>query len=162
MCWTNDNATTRLASVALERVCQSPPEQRVLDFGSGTGVLAFVALFSGASTVWGVDIDPVSVEASQHNATLNGLSDRANFTLPSALLDDSFDVVVANLEAPTLLSCAPEILRRAARARRVVLTGFLADRSAEMAAAFAPWAVERSLHEEDWALLELVPQAGAK
>jgi ribosomal protein L11 methyltransferase len=156
------HATTRLASVALERLCRSHPEQRVLDFGSGTGVLAFVALLAGASSVWGVDIDPVSVEAAQRNATLNGLAERTHFTLPDALPDHAFDVVVANLEAPTLLECAPEILRRAAQAQRLVLTGFLADRSAQMAAAFSPWAVEHSAHEGDWALLELVPQAATK
>ena len=157
------HATTRLASVALERICRARATHRVLDFGSGTGVLAFVALLSGATSVWGVDIDPVSVEAAERNAALNGLSGRTHFAQPAALREGAFDVVVANLEAPALLECAPEILGRAAHAQRLVLTGFLGDRAAEMAAAFAPvWSTQHTAHEEDWALLELTPAAACK
>ena len=155
------HATTRLASVALERVCAGRRELRVLDYGSGTGVLSFVALMSGAGSAWGVDIDPVSVEAAQRNALLNGLAERVTFAMPDALGGDlGFDVIVANLEAPALLSCAAEIVRRAARAERLIVTGFLTQREGEIAVAFAPSLVlERAEHEEDWALLELVPRA---
>ena len=148
--------TTRLAAAALERSCAERPVARLLDFGSGTGVLCFVALLSGASAAWGVDIDPVSVAAAGRNAGLNGLSERCWFGLPDALPEERFDCVVANLEAPTLLSCAPELRRRAAHAERLILTGFLGAREAEIAAAFAPAFVSRRVeHEGDWALLEL-------
>jgi ribosomal protein L11 methyltransferase len=153
------HATTRLASRALERACRAEPGRRVFDFGSGTGVLSFVALLSGASSALGVDIDPVSVEAAQRNATLNGLGERASFALPGAASAAGFELVVANLEAPTLLALASEIARGAAAAQRLILTGFLADRGPEMSAAFAPaFRVAHTDQEEDWALLELVPR----
>ncbi|HWZ93153.1 MAG TPA: 50S ribosomal protein L11 methyltransferase, partial [Polyangiaceae bacterium] len=152
------HATTRLASAALERACELHPGARVLDFGSGTGVLAFVALLRGAASVCGVDIDPVSVAAARHNAGLNGLAERARFSLPGEL-EGAFDLVVANLEAPTLLSVAPELVRRASGCKLLIVTGFLGDREAEVARALAPeFRVERAVREEDWALLELAPR----
>ncbi len=152
------HATTRLAAVALERACLEQPGSSVLDFGSGTGVLAFVALLSGASRACGVDLDPVSVAAAQRNATLNGLEARATFTLPRELPAQHFDFVVANLEAPTQLAVANDLARAALGARRLILSGFLANRASEMSAAYAPaFRVQQSAHEEDWAVLELVP-----
>jgi ribosomal protein L11 methyltransferase len=155
------HATTRLAAAALERNSAERPGSRLLDFGSGTGVLSFVALLSGVGSTWGVDIDPVSVEAAQRNAALNGLSESTWFGLPEALEPRPFDWVVANLEAPTLLDCAPAITRLALASERVIVTGFLAAREGEIAAAFAPsFSVQRAEYEEDWALLELVPAGG--
>ena len=153
------HATTRLASLALERVCRERAGLHVLDYGSGTGVLSFVALLSGAASASGIDLDPVSVEAAQRNAALNGLQERAEFGLPDAFGERTFDIVVANLEAPTLLSCARELSRRASTAERLILTGFLAAREIEIAAAFEPaWTVGAREYEADWALLELAPQ----
>ena len=153
------HATTRLASVALERACGAHPSARVLDFGSGTGVLAFIALLSGAQAAWGVDIDPVSVAAAQRNAELNELGKRAHFMLPGELAEREFEIVVANVEAPALLLSATDILRCAACAKCLILTGFLGDREAEIAAAFAPaFEVARRSIEEDWVLLELAPR----
>jgi ribosomal protein L11 methyltransferase len=131
----------------------------VLDFGSGTGVLAFVALRSGAASACGIDIDPVSVAAARHNAELNGLAEHTEFALPNELAARDFDVVVANVEAPALLAVASEVTRWATRAKCLILTGFLTDRAPEMVAAFAPaFRAEREETEDDWALLELVPR----
>jgi ribosomal protein L11 methyltransferase len=150
--------TTRLAASALERACLSRTGSSVLDYGSGTGVLAFVALLSGARHASGIDIDPVSIAAAERNARLNGLEERCKFSLPTPELEPSFDLVVANLEAPALLSVVSELRHYARGSDRLILTGFLAEREAEVAAAFAAsFRPERSEHEEDWALLELVP-----
>jgi ribosomal protein L11 methyltransferase len=152
------HATTRLASLALERACRAQAGLSVLDFGSGTGVLAFVALASGAQAAWGIDIDPVSIEAAQCNAVLNALEQRCQFSLPTAQPQRQFDLVVANLEAPALLACAGDLTRHALRAERLILTGFLATMEAEISAAFAPsFRRERAEYESDWALVEFVP-----
>jgi len=156
------HATTRLASVALERACRARPGLSLLDFGSGTGVLAFVALLSGAKSAFGVDIDLVSIEAAERNAALNALEQRCQFSLKAAPPELRFDLVVANLEAPALLSSKGELKRQALLAERLILTGFLATMEAEISAAFAPdFRTERAEYESDWALLELVPQRSA-
>lgn len=152
------HATTRLAALAIERACQAHPEAAVLDYGSGTGVLCFVALLAGARGACGVDIDPVSVDAARRNAELNGLSDRAEFALPDALPATRFDVVVANLEVPTQLACAAEVARWALDAKRLILTGFLHDRVPEILTAYGPrFRVLQQEQEQDWALLVLSP-----
>lgn len=151
------HATTRLASVALERACRARPGASVLDYGSGTGVLAFVALLSGARFAHGIDIDPVSVEAAERNAALNSLEPRCRFSLPTAEFERPFELVVANLEAPTLLACADDLVRSASHAERLILTGFLAAREEEIVAALAPrFRPEHAEYESDWALVELV------
>src|SRR6478735_2146608 len=150
--------TTRLASVALERACRTRPGLSVLDFGSGTGVLAFVALMSGARYAMGVDIDPVSVAAAERNAKLNALDARCEFSLPSSAPEQEFELVVANLEAPTLLSVVADLARYARGADRLILTGFLGAKQAEIVTAFgAAFHLEHAEQEQDWALLELVP-----
>lgn len=154
------HATTRLASAALERACQARPGASVLDFGSGTGVLAFVALLSGAQSARGLDVDPVSVAAAQRNASLNALDQRCQFSLPTPRPEANFEFVVANLEAPALLSVVPELTYCARGSERLILTGFLTTREAEIVAAFAGnFRPERSEYEADWALVELVPVA---
>jgi ribosomal protein L11 methyltransferase len=155
------HATTRLASASLWNECERFPGGRVLDFGCGTGVLAFVALICGAAAAWGVDIDPVSVEAARRNAELNGLGNAAHFCLPHELEQSEFDIVVANLEAPTLLRVAPDLGRWSAQAKLLILTGFLADRVDEIVAAFAPsFEVADRFDEEDWTALDLAPKRG--
>jgi ribosomal protein L11 methylase PrmA len=68
-------------------------------------------------------------------------------------------LVVANLEAPALLSCAGDLMRHALAAERVILTGFLTAMEAQIVAAFTPsFRLERAEYESDWALVELVPQ----
>lgn len=150
--------TTRLASVALERACRVRSGLSVLDFGSGTGVLAFVAVLSGAKEALGIDIDPVSIEAAQRNAKLNALSEQCQFHLPSSAPERDFDLIVANLEAPTLLAVVSDLKRFAQRSQRLILTGFLDAKEPEILAAFEPdFRREHAEYEADWALLELVP-----
>lgn len=152
------HATTRLAARAIERACGALPEATVLDYGSGTGVLGFVALLAGAREACGIDIDPVSVQAAERNAELNGLTERCRFALPGAFVGRRFEIVVANLEAPTQLACAVEVTRWAANAQRLILTGFLGNRVAEIMAAYGPgFRIAQAEHEDDWALLELEP-----
>ena len=104
-----------------------------------------------------MDIDPVSVEAAERNAKLNALSQHCRFCLP-AVQERVFDLVIANLEAPTLLAVVEDLTRCARGAQRLILTGFLAAKELEIAAAFAAnFRPDRVEYEQDWALLELVP-----
>ena len=69
-----NHPTTRLAAAAVEAECRRRPGRRLLDVGTGNGVLAMIGVCSGASSALGIDIDPECVSAARHNAGINGLA----------------------------------------------------------------------------------------
>ncbi len=105
-------------------------DQRVLDYGCGTGILAIAAAKVGASVVKGTDIDPQAVEAAALNAKENGVT--ATFVLPAQLTAETFDVVVANILSNPLKLLAPALLGRVAPGGRLVLSGVLARQAEEV------------------------------
>jgi ribosomal protein L11 methyltransferase len=75
--------------------------RRVLDLGTGSGVLAIAAARRGARVV-AVDIDPLAVEATVVNAQRNGTRIDVRLGNVGAVVGERFDVVVANLDSATL------------------------------------------------------------
>lgn len=153
--------TTRLASQAVVEHFERHPKETLLDFGTGTGVLALVALLAGAERALGVDIDPRSVEAARRNAELNALSERARFVLAGEPENEPFDWVIANVEERPLLENAERLARSVRRDRGgepvLAITGFLEERSEHVSRAFERegFVVVRRRALEEWALLEL-------
>lgn len=150
--------TTRLAARATEELCRARHPARALDVGTGTGVLAMVAASSGAKRVLGIDVDPTSVRAARKNARLNHLTERCSFsTRPLAKVRSRFDLVLANIEAWVLLELAEDLARVTAPAGRLVLSGFLSERGAEVLGRCSEHALrELARAEEDgWLLLVL-------
>ena len=91
--------TTRDCLKALSYAKRHRPFRRVLDLGTGTGVLALAAALLGAERVLGVDINPLCVKTAISNVELNGLSDRIHMKDGPAenFVADSADLVVANI-----------------------------------------------------------------
>ncbi len=100
---------------------------RVLDVGSGTGILALAALLLGARHAVLVDTDPQAVATARRNGDLNGVSDRAEHVLGS--LADAppgpFDLVLANLHGDLLQVLAPQLAAAAAPGGWLILSGIL-------------------------------------
>lgn len=155
---TGSHPTTRLAARAVEELVSTTPGEAVLDVGTGNGVLAMVALVSGAREAVGIDIDANALRAASANAELNGLGACVRFsTLPLAELDETFSLVVANIDAPTLIALASPL---AARTEKTLLvTGLLAERCAEVEASFNAAGLELRERREldDWCLLRFAP-----
>ncbi|MBQ7858887.1 MAG: 50S ribosomal protein L11 methyltransferase [Faecalibacterium sp.] len=85
--------------------------ERVLDIGTGSGILAIAALKLGAASAEGVDIDPVAVRTAGENAALNGVADKLT-VLVGDLSDKAsgqYDVVVANIVANAIISLSPAV-----------------------------------------------------
>jgi len=123
---TGQHASTKLA-LGLMRVCfQQDPPTRVLDIGSGTGILSMAAALFGAEQVVAVDNDPEAVRVATENIAANGL-DRI-ISCSAEGLDEirgSFDLICANIVHDVLVAMAPAIARLLAADGRVVLSGIL-------------------------------------
>ncbi len=132
---TGSHPTTRLCLEWLERSVQ--PEQSLLDYGCGSGILAIAAAKLGAAPVTGVDIDPQAVVAAEANAERNAVS--ARFLDSAAPLAGQFDLVVANILANPLRALAPAICGYVRAGGRLALSGILAEQAAELIDIYAPW-----------------------
>ena len=130
--------TTRLCLAALEVAADRGELEgaRVLDVGCGSGILAIAAALLGATSVLGVDTDPIAVEATVANAGRNRLRDtiraRAG-SLPSG--EAAHSVVLANLIASVLIALAAALRDELRPGGLLLASGIVADREAEVASA---------------------------
>jgi ribosomal protein L11 methyltransferase len=150
--------TTRLAAREVEELCFAHPGLRVIDVGTGTGVLAMVAAVSGAASVLGIDVEPRAVRSARKNARLNELSSICRFSERALSTQRrQFDLVVANIEAWVIEELARDLVRVLAPGGHLVVSGFLRDRSEAIAGLFtlAGLRVTRERSEGDWAALVL-------
>jgi ribosomal protein L11 methyltransferase len=123
---TGHHETTTLMVQAMLEI--SLAGKSVLDVGTGTGILAFIALKLGASRVHGFDIDPWSVENSIENAALNNC-ESATFQ-EGTIRDEPFtvyDVVLANINRNILLNELAEYVLRLKSGGILLLSGFYTE-----------------------------------
>lgn len=131
---TGDHPTTSLCLAAVDSFMKEHPGATVLDVGTGTGVLGIAARRLGASRVVGTDNDPVSVELAKENAEANATPD-VHFSEDTLdQVEGTFDLVVANILANTLIELSPLLVPKVGR--RLILAGVLAPQRAEVTAAF--------------------------
>lgn len=126
---TGTHETTQLCAVAIEAFVadrQDVSELSMLDVGTGSGILSFLALKLGMRDVVGTEIDPAAARAAQENAERNECDDRFTATLdkPDAL-GHQFDLVVANMLVEPLLILAVSIDRAMRNGASLLLSGIL-------------------------------------
>ncbi len=149
-----DHPTTRLCAAAVER--HAPAARSLLDVGCGTGVLGVIAALLGVPRVDAIDIAEAAVEATIDNAVRNGVS--AAVTVSTTSIDevtDSYDVVVANILAPALVTMAEGLRTATAHDGVLVLSGLLTDRFDHVVAALQPMRLSRVHTLDGWVALEL-------
>jgi len=150
------HATTSLVARALEAHVAELPQARVLDVGTGSGILALVALALGAPRVRATDIDPDAVEVAQENASRNGLGDRLHADTSSLdAIADSFEIVIANIEARVLIPMADELVDHVAPGGLLVLSGILLEQQADVERAYPTLQRESVEHQGEWIALVL-------
>lgn len=146
---TGTHPTTRLCLKWLER--NNISSDSLLDFGSGSGVLAITARKLGASFVEGIEIDAKAIDNANHNAMLNGVDIRFHKTEES-LKDDSYDNVVANILSDTIINISPK-LKKLTR-KRLALSGILIDQVERVIDTYSDWICLKVSEEiDDWVLL---------
>jgi ribosomal protein L11 methyltransferase len=151
--------TTRACLTLLQRAGPMPP--RVLDVGSGSGILALAALRLGAGHAHCLDTDPVAVEATLANAAVNGLGDRVTAhvgSLPAAPDEEPYPLILANLVAAVLVELATPLAAHTARSGQLVASGIIAERATEVEGALlaAGFVAEERLADGEWISLRMV------
>jgi ribosomal protein L11 methyltransferase len=134
---TGTHPTTALCLAWLD---QHPPvNQKVLDYGCGSGILAIAALKLGAAHAYGVDIDPQALWASHDNAARNAVDAHLKTCLPNDLDAGTFDLLLANILANPLINLAAQLSTLVRPGGMLVLSGILAEQAAAVQAAYEQW-----------------------
>ncbi|MBQ6377479.1 MAG: 50S ribosomal protein L11 methyltransferase [Prevotella sp.] len=125
---TGTHETTRMICSTL---LELQPKGRVLDCGTGTGILSICALKLGAQEAVGYDIDEWSVDNARHNAVINQVDNRFTSLLGDASIlnkvEGTFDLVMANINRNILLNDMPQFVSKMNADATLILSGFYTD-----------------------------------
>jgi ribosomal protein L11 methyltransferase len=152
---TGHHATTRLCLLAMQRL--DLRGARVLDVGTGSGVLALAAWKLGAGDVVAIDNDPDALDNARDNIARNGAAPAIDI-IPDdleGLRVQRADVVLANLTGAVLVRYAAELRSLANDGGYFILSGFAPQDVAVIKAAFANLTVIDEQVEGDWAAISL-------
>lgn len=127
------------------------PPRRIIDLGTGSGILAIAMALLWDREVLGLDLDPIAIETARENGSQNGaeglLSWETGDVLEAGLPPGDWDLAVANILAGPLVALAPMLARSLAADGQVILSGILADQADE---------VRRSYEAEGLAVIDTV------
>jgi ribosomal protein L11 methyltransferase len=151
---TGHHATTRMLLEWLEELIQG--NESVLDVGTGSGLLAMIALRLGANRAVGIDHDPVAIECAKEYAAVNRFG--GELSLQCGVLSDrsAYDLVLANLDRQTLLQLADQLA--VCTSRRLLVSGILLDQRHEVVAALARRDLypSREREQDGWLAIEFM------
>jgi len=158
---TGHDATTRLALRLLADTVS--PDDRVLDVGTGTGILAIAACRLGAEAAVGVDTDPAAITNARENGPQNNVADCVTIRSGSVEVVSGapFDVIVANITRGTILELLPEFHRLLSRNGTLILSGLLDGDGNQMREALSDQAlsVQTEDTENGWWAARCSPQS---
>jgi len=143
---TGTHATTRFCLELMERYLGEG--MKVIDIGTGSGILAIAAAKLGAERVVAVDNDPVAVRTARENVARNGVQDRVEVEARDfrALAENTADLIIGNLTADLVEGFAPKVGGMLARGGYFIASGVTAEQ----------WPrVQRALQEAKLTIQEL-------
>lgn len=135
---TGSHATTRLCMEVLEKIffregsySDAGPDfpGRVLDVGTGSGILAVTAAKLGAKHITAIDIDPQAVTVATDNILMNGCENYVSVSdTPLAAVEGEYDIVVANILAEELVKMSGELISKLRAGGFLILSGILTEK----------------------------------
>ncbi|HET6371025.1 MAG TPA: 50S ribosomal protein L11 methyltransferase [Nitrospiria bacterium] len=146
---TGTHATTRHCLEFIDKICsrRSKPKN-LIDVGCGSGILAIAAAKLSVAEVTAVDDDPVALDAARTNARINRTRNiRFRNRIPEK---KTFDLVVANITSGTLISLKNRITGALRPEGRLILSGMLADQTAEVLDAYKGFEVVAEKKSGKW------------
>ena len=158
---TGSHETTQLCIRQLEKYLKKG--DRVLDIGTGSGILSIAALKLGASFAFGTDVDENAVETAGENGRVNGIR-REQFTpFVGNIIEDEtlrnkagfgrYDIVVANILAPVIIELAGEAGQHVKPGGYFITSGIINTREEDVKNAFLArpeWELVETVRQNDW------------
>ncbi len=151
---TGTHETTRLVIRLLE--AYTKPGCRMLDVGTGTGILAICARRLGADTCRAYDIDPTAVRVARENIADSGLTnitcDPSDLLRQVSLTDGKYDLITANIVADIIIRMTPDVGTYLKDDGVLLASGIIAERCDDVIAAFEAngFSVVECLVDNDW------------
>ncbi|WP_069470161.1 50S ribosomal protein L11 methyltransferase [Candidatus Marithrix sp. Canyon 246] len=151
---TGTHATTALCLECLDKH-HDLSGKTIIDYGSGSGVLAITAAKLGAKHIWAVDNDPQALIATADNAKKNEVNQVISCQLPEEPLPE-VDIMLANILAMPLIELAPILTKHLKPQSTLILSGILKEQQDEVIAAYQAYMNTIQIVErEDWVMIEL-------
>lgn len=161
---TGQHPSTSLCIKTLEEILSKEgfralnSEIKVLDVGTGTGILGMAAAGLGADYVLGIDIDPEAVGSASENIRRNGLQDRmAASDSNLADISDEFTIVLANIIYAELIVLCPLLSKRVKKGGILVISGILSGEKESLVKVYEGqgFSLQSAAESEGWACLAM-------
>lgn len=129
---TGEHQTTKLVIQLLERYTR--PGMKILDAGTGTGILSIAAVKLGAARVIGFDTDEWCYENAQENCKINSVSDQVEIRIGdiNIIPENNFDLILANIQKNILLDLADNFSKKLSSKGVILLSGLLREDEKEI------------------------------
>ena len=160
---TGHHGTTAGCLEVISDVMRSRKVRRVLDLGTGSGVLAIAARKLAPVQVLATDIDPVATRVARENVRLNGIASGVALETAPGFHSTAFgrhgpfDLIIANILARPLMRMAPQLAAELAPGGDVILSGILASQRWKVLAAYNGAGLRhvRTIWREGWVTIHL-------
>ena len=148
---TGSHATTKLCLTWL--ATHDLKNKIIIDYGTGSGILAIAAMKLGAKKVYAIDIDTQALQAVEENAKNNNVP--IEICTPDKLTKNiKADIILANILANPLIALAPVFLSHLKQDAQIVLSGILVSQIDEVKHAYEPQIIfDTPVVEEEWGRL---------
>lgn len=158
---TGHHGTTAGCLDHIQQIVKQRAPARILDLGTGSGVLAFAAAKLIGRKVLATDIDPVAIAVARENARLNGCADLIEFAVAPGFTSAAiataapFDMIIANILAGPLMQLAPQMRAASLPGADIVLSGILDRQAARVCASYVTsgFAFQKRSSREGWTTL---------
>ncbi len=160
---TGHHGTTAGCLEVINSVMRSRRVKRVLDLGTGSGVLAIAARKLSPAQVLATDIDPIATRVARENVRINGIASgialetAPGFHSTAFGRHGPFDLIIANILARPLMRIAPQLAAQLTPGGDVILSGILASQRWKVLAAYngAGLSHVRTIWREGWVTIHL-------